>query len=151
MSEAKKSLERELKAEREEKAKLVSELEKVQEWANSLYEDESQKPFAKKEVVQAQEDKAAKLEEKIFLIENKEAKEFIEDIQAVRSKYNMDYEEAWTFVQAKLPAESRTKKDFDLSNKPVKMPKDLTKISPEDALSLSKEDQARWRKANKWE
>lgn len=63
----------------------------------------------------------------------------------------MDFDEAWTFVQAKLPAESKSKKDFDTSTKATKLPKDLSKVSAEDALSLSKEDQARWRKANKWE
>jgi len=63
----------------------------------------------------------------------------------------MDFDEAWTFVQAKLPPESKSKKDFDTSTKTTKLPKDLTKVSPEDALLLPKEEQSKWRKANGWE
>ena len=86
MSQAKKELERELKAEREEKRELLKELQAVKEWANGLYENEDEKPFAKKEEKQA-EDKTEKLELKIFLLDNKDAKEYIDDIQAVRKKY----------------------------------------------------------------
>lgn len=150
MSETKKALERDLRAEREEKAQLTAELKELKDWANSLYEDENQKPFTKKEEAKI-DDKAEKLETKIFLLENKDAKEHLDDINSVRAKYNMDFDEAWTLVKAKLPPESKTKKEFDLSNKPVKLPKDLKTISPEDALKLSKEDQAKWRKANGWE
>ena len=150
MSEAKKALERDLKAEREEKAQLSAQLKELKDWANSLYQDESQKPFAKKEEEKI-DDKAEKLETKIFLLENKDARDYLDDINSARLKYNMDFDEAWTFVKAKLPPESKTKKEFDLSNKPVKLPKDLKTISPEDALNLSKDDQAKWRKANGWE
>jgi len=150
MTEAKKQLSRELQAEREEKAILAGKLHKLEEWANSLYEDESQKPFAKKEEAPS-ENKADKLEQKIFLLENKEAKEHIDEINAVKSKFWMDFDEAWTFVQAKLPPESKSKKDFDTSTKTTKLPKDLTKVSPEDALLLPKEEQSKWRKANGWE
>jgi len=150
MSETKKALERDLRSEREEKAQLTSELEELKDWANSLYEDETQKPFTKKEE-QVVDSKADKLESKIFLLENKEAKEHMDDIQTVRAKYNMDFDEAWTLVQAKLPPESKTKKDFDVSRLTPRLPKDLTKVSAEDALSLSKEDQTKWRKANGWE
>jgi len=150
MSETKKALERDLRSEREEKAQLTSELKELKDWANSLYEDDTQKPFTKKEE-QVVDSKADKLESKIFLLENKEAKEHMDDIQTVRAKYNMDFDEAWTLVQAKLPPESKTKKDFDVARQTPRLPKDLTKISPEDALSLSKEDQTKWRKANSWE
>jgi len=150
MSETKKALERDLRSEREEKAQLTSELEELKDWANSLYEDDTQKPFTKKEE-QVVDSKADKLESKIFLLENKEAKEHMDDIQTVRAKYNMDFDEAWTLVQAKLPPESKTKKDFDVSRLTPRLPKDLTKVSAEDALSLSKEDQTKWRKANGWE
>ena len=150
MSETKKALERDLRSEREEKAQLTSELEELKDWANSLYEDDTQKPFTKKEE-QVVDSKADKLETKIFLLENKEAKEHMDDIQTVRAKYNMDFDEAWTLVQAKLPPESKTKKDFDVSRLTPRLPKDLTKVSAEDALSLSKEDQTKWRKANGWE
>lgn len=150
MTEAKKQLARELQVEREEKVQLQSELQKLKEWANSLYEDESQKPFTKKEE-QLLDDKAEKLEQKIFLIENKEAKEHIDEIQSARKKYNMDFDEAWTFIKAKLPTESKSKKDFDTSTKSTKLPKDLSKVSAEDALNLPKEEQRKWRKLNGWE
>lgn len=150
MTEAKKQLARELQAEREEKVQLQSELQKLKEWANSLYEDESQKPFTKKEEA-VLDDKAEKLEQKIFLIENKEAKEHIDEIQSARKKYNMDFDEAWTFIKAKLPPESKSKKDFDTSTKSTKLPKDLSKVSAEDALNLPKEEQRKWRKLNGWE
>jgi len=150
MSETKKALERDLRSEREEKAQLTSELKELKDWANSLYEDDTQKPFTKKEE-QVIDSKADKLESKIFLLENKEAKEHMDDIQTVRAKYNMDFDEAWTLVQAKLPPESKTKKDFDVARQTPRLPKDLTKVSPEDALNLSKEDQTKWRKANSWE
>jgi len=150
MTEVKKSLERDLKSEREEKAQLSSELAKLKDWANSLYEDPSQQPFTKQEE-EVLGSKTDKLEERLFLIENKEAKEYIEDVNAARSRYHMDFDEAWTFVQAKLPPQSKSKTDFDLSSKATKLPKDLTKVSPEDALTLSKADQTLWRKANKWE
>jgi len=150
MSETKKALERDLRSEREEKAQLTSELKELKDWANSLYEDDAQKPFTKQEE-QVIDSKADKLESKIFLLENKEAKEHMDDIQTVRAKYNMDFDEAWTLVQAKLPPESKTKKDFDVARQTPRLPKDLTKVSPEDALSLSKEDQTKWRKANGWE
>lgn len=150
MSEAKKAAEIELRKEREEKAQIKAELQKLQDWANSLYEDENQKPFTKKEEKKI-DDQAERLEKKIFLIENKEAKEYLDDIDAVRAKYNMDFEDAWTFVKSKLPPESKSKKDFDLSNKTPKIQKDITKLSPEEALKLSKEEQAKWRKANGWQ
>lgn len=150
MTEAKKAAEFELRKAREEKVQLQAELQKLQDWANSLYEDESQKPFTKKEEKKI-DDQAERLEKKIFLIENKEAKEYLDDIDSVRSKYNMDFDDAWSFVKSKLPPESKSKKDFELSNKTPKINKDITKLSPEEALKLSKDDQAKWRKANGWQ
>jgi hypothetical protein len=60
----------------------------------------------------------------------------------------MKYEEAWTYVKAKLPPESKTKKTFDVSSKAPSAPKDLKKVSAEYALKLSKEDQKKWRFEN---
>ena len=86
LSTAKKELEKELRSEKEEKAQLLSELEKVKDWANSLYEEGQKKPFSVKEekVLEAKE---SKIEEKIFLIENKDAKEYLDDIQTIRKKF----------------------------------------------------------------
>lgn len=150
MTETKKALERDLRAEREAKAELKAELSKLQDWANSLYDDESKKPFSKKEEKQV-EDATSKLEQKIFLLENKDASEHLEDINSIRAKYHMDFDEAWTFVKAKLPPESKTKKDFDLTSKAAKSSKDLSKVSAEDSVNLSKEERAQWRKLHGWE
>ena len=150
MSETKKALERELRAEKEAKASLNDELAKLKEWANSLYEDESQKPFAKKEEALV-EAKADILEKKLFLIENKEAKEHIDLVDGARKKYGMDYDDAWDFVKAKLPKESVSKTSIDVKTKTPGLSKDLTKVSAEDALSLPKEEQRKWRVANGWE
>lgn len=64
MSEAKKQVDRELREERSEKAELKAELEKLKTWANSLYTDDQEKPFTKKEE-KATEDKTERLEKKI--------------------------------------------------------------------------------------
>lgn len=143
MAETKKALEKDLKEAREE-------LIRVKEWANSLYENEEEKPFNKKEEV-ISEDKISKLEKKIFLSDNKEAKEYLEDIEAVQAKYWMDLEDAWAFVKAKLPPESKTKKDFDLGQKSAPVKKKLADISPEEALKLPREQQREWRKLQGWE
>lgn len=149
LSEKKKELERELHSEREEKALLLKQLKEVKKWANSLY-GEWQKPFEVEEEIAVSEKKEEKLEQKIFLLENKEAKEHLDDVISVRKKYNMDYEDAWKFVKASLPQESVSKKEFSVQSKSPAIPKDLTKVSPEDALSLPKEQRALWRKANGW-
>ncbi len=146
-----------LKAEREENAKskqeiseLKSELKKIQDWANDLYEKQEEKPFTKKEAEQAQkaDESASKVEEKIFLLENKEAKEHIEDIRAARAKFKMDFDEAWTYVKAKLPPESKSTRDFEMTKRKAEIPKDLKKVSPEDALNLPRDVQRQWRIAN---
>jgi len=88
LSTAKKELEKELRSEKEEKAQLLTELEKVKEWANSLYEEGQKKPFGvTKKEEKALEAKESKIEEKIFLIENKDAKEYLDDIQTARKKF----------------------------------------------------------------
>jgi hypothetical protein len=88
LSTAKKELEKELRSEREEKAQLISELEKVKEWANSLYEEGQNKPFSvTKKEEKALEAKESKIEERLFLIENKDAKEYLDEIQGARKKF----------------------------------------------------------------
>jgi hypothetical protein len=87
MSIAKKEVEKELRSEREEKAQLLSELEKVKEWANSLYEEGQSKPFSVKKEEKAIKAEESELAERVFLIENKDAKEYLDDIQATRKKF----------------------------------------------------------------
>lgn len=139
MHEANKTLKRELEEARWQ-------LEQFQTWANSLYENEEDKPFQAKKEEQLSEDKVTKLEKKLFLSENKEAKEYLEDIEKIQAKYWMDLEDAWDFVKAKLPPESKTKKDFDLGQKSTQVKKNLKDVTPDEALSLSKEQKREWRK-----
>lgn len=150
MSEALKTERAENAKSRQEVAELKAELKKTQEWANDLYENAEEKPFTKKEAAVAQQvdESASKLEEKIFLLENKDAKEHIEDIRAARGKFKMDFDDAWTYVKAKLPAESKSSRDFEISKRKAEIPKDLKKVSAEDALKLPRDVQKQWRKAN---
>ena len=80
MTETNKTLKRELDEAREQ-------LGQFQTWANSLYEKEEDKPFQAKKEEQLSEDKVSKLEKKLFLSENKEAKEYLEAIEKVQTKY----------------------------------------------------------------
>ena len=58
----------------------------------------------------------------------------------------MDLEDAWDFVKAKLPPESKTKRDFDLGQKSTQIKKNLQDVTPDEALNLSKEQKREWRK-----
>lgn len=150
MSEALKTERAENAKSKQEISELKNELKEIKEWANDLYEKADEKPFTKKEAeaVHKADESASKLEEKIFVLENKDAKEHIEDIRAARDKFNMDFDEAWTYVKAKLPAESKSSRDFEISKRKAEIPKDLTKVSPEDALKLPRDVQKQWRAAN---
>ena len=138
-----------MRLEREEKSALKADLAKLQDWANSLYENDNEKPFSKKEEAIVS-DKYELLEKKIFLSENKDAKEHMDLVDAARSKYNMDFDDAWDFVKAKLPKESISKTSFDVKGKSPSSSKDYTKISVEDSASLSTAERSAWRKANGW-
>jgi hypothetical protein len=63
----------------------------------------------------------------------------------------MDLKTAWKFVKMDIPQESSSKKDFNIWKNTVPKNTDMKSISPADALNLSKEDQAKWRKVNGWE
>lgn len=92
------------------------------------------------------EDKFDKIERRIFLSENKDASKYLDEINKVKNRYWMDYEEAWTLVKAKTPAESKTKVDFDMKSSPIVVKKTLADISPEEALKLKPDQLEKWQK-----
>lgn len=63
-------------------------------------------------------------------------------------EYNVDRDKAWKIVKVDIPTESKSKTDFNLSNKTPKLPKDLTKIKLEDTGDMTPQQRAEWRKAN---
>lgn len=91
------------------------------------------------------------VKEEIFTIKNPEAEPHLEAIRKAMSTHNMDLNTAWKFVKMDIPQESKSKQDFNIWKSTISKNTDLTKISPEDALNLSKEDQSKWRKVNGWE
>ena len=63
------------------------------------------------------------------------------------NEFNCDFKKAWKLVKVDLPEESKTTKDFSITNK-VNLKKDLSKITPEEALELPKEKRREWRKVH---
>lgn len=133
-----------------EKEKLLAEREseleqaraELEEWRN-LNPETAEELGSKKDI--------NSIKEELFTTKNPDAEPYIDNIRKTMSKYGMDIKEAWKFVKMDIPEESKTKNDFSIWKTTVNKKTDLTKISPEDALNLSKEDQSKWRKANWWE
>lgn len=55
------------------------------------------------------------IKEEVFTLKNPDAEPYIKEIRATMSKYGMSHNDAWKFVKSDIPAESRSKKDFDTS------------------------------------
>lgn len=85
----------------------------------------------------------------IFTLENPDAKPHLDAIKAIMKEYGIDNTKAWKLVKMDLPEESRTKTDFSIWKTSFST-KDLSKVSPEDALKLSPEKQREWRAINLW-
>ena len=86
-----------------------------------------------------------KLEEEIFLARNSEAEEHLDDINALTTKYNgMTRKEAWEFLKAKMPQESKSKTDFSTKSAPVNTKKKLEDLNEEEALKLDKAQYSKW-------
>lgn len=123
------------KALAEKEALIAQQARELQEW-RSLNPD-----------YQAQgEDKTAKMEAKIFGLENPDAKEHLDSVRATALEYGLPLEKAWKIVKADLPTESKSSSDFDFKSAPVTVKKSIKDITPEQALKLPKEQQAQWRK-----
>ena len=141
----------ELKELKKALAQERAEKEELKEWANALYEDENEKPFKKKEEPKQPEFTESPWKILAFFQKNPDAVDYEDEITEAMNKFDCDRDKAWKFVKLDIPQESKTKKDFNISWKSAPIKKDLSKVSAEEALELSKEDQAKWRKLNWWE
>lgn len=142
LSEANKALKKQLQ-------EKDSELNQIKEWANSLYENEEDRPFTKKEAKEALSDiQVNESPEKIFLFyqKNPEAVEHADELVETMQEYNVDREKAWKILKTDLPEESKTKKDFSLGNNKPPLKKDLSKVSVTETGDLSPEERSQWRK-----
>lgn len=127
-----------------EKAKQAEKLERrVAELEASLEEWESTNP----DIAESKKEnkRVEKLEEEIFLARNSEAEEHLDDINALTAKYNgMTRKEAWEFLKAKMPQESKSKTDFSTKSAPVNSKKKLEDMNEEEALKLDKAQYSKW-------
>jgi len=127
-----------------EKAKLAEKLERrVAELEASLEEWESTNP----DIAEGKKEnkRVEKLEEEIFLARHADAEEHLDDINALTAKYNgMTRKEAWEFLKAKMPQESKSKTDFSTKSTPVNSKKKLEDMNEEEALKLDKAQYSKW-------
>lgn len=127
-----------------EKAKQAEALAKrVAELEASLEEWESTNPDIAENKKEAK--RVEKLEEEIFLARHSDAEEHIDEINALTAKYQgMTRKEAWEFLKAKMPQESKTKTEFSTKSAPVTTKKKLEDLSEEEAVKLDKAQYAKW-------
>lgn len=123
------------KALAENKALIAKQASELEEWRN-LNPDYHPKG----------EDRTAKMEVEIFGLKNPDAQSHIDDVRATALEYGLPLDKAWKIVKADLPTESKSVNDFDFKSAPVIVKKSLADITPEQALKLPKEQQAKWRK-----
>lgn len=129
------------------KAKQAEALEKeLQEAREELEQWRSENPEIVKGYLEKKE--GTTLEKRVFLIENPEAKEHFEQVEARAKKYNMPLDEAWEDIKLRLPTESRSKTDFSFTGKNTPAQKDLKSMTADEALELSPEKRKEWRKVH---
>lgn len=87
------------------------------------------------------------MKEEIFTTKNPDAEPHLKEIRKTMLDYNMDLKTAWKFVKMDMPEESKSNSEFNIWKNAIST-KDLSKVSPEDALNLSPEKQREWRKIN---
>lgn len=108
-----------------EKADALKRIRELEE-ANLDYSEDEEQPKSS--------DKG--LEERLFFIENPDAKEYKDEISELSKKYpNMPIDEAFSFVKAKYPKSSDSKDFSTRSSTPKKEVKDMSK---EEALQAYK-------------
>jgi hypothetical protein len=132
---AKKELETQLS---DKDQKLADALAELEEWRN-LNPEYSEDLKSNKKV--------STLEQDIFVLKNPDAEPHIKAIKETMDEYNCDFKKAWKLVKVDLPEESKTTKEFSLNNK-VNLKKDLSKITPEEAMELPKDKRREWRKVH---
>lgn len=120
-----------------ENARLKAELE---DWENANPD------FAE---TRKEDSRIAKMEEDVFLTRFPDAEAHADKIALMMRKHpTMERKEAWKFVQADLPKESKTKNDFSVGVRQKAGKPDYANIDADDALKLSKDEQKEWRKIN---
>lgn len=127
------------------------ELEELKNWANSLYDEEDQKPFTKKEATQEKQSNESLDDVVTFYQKYPEALEYKDEILDAMKEFWCDRNKAWKFVKSDIPETSKTKKDFNLWTKAPTIKKQLKDIDAEEALKLPKDQQREWRKLHWWE
>jgi len=130
-----KELETSLTAKDEELASAKAELE---EWRNLNPEIDGENKSSKE---------VDNLKLSIELLKTPEAEPHLKEIQNTMKEYKCDFKKAWKLVKVDLPEESKSTTEFNIW-KNNNISKDLSKVSPEDALKLSPEKQREWRKVN---
>lgn len=128
-------LETSLTARDKELADAKAELE---EWRN-LNPEQEEENQSNKEV--------DSLKLSIDLLKTPEAEPHLKEVQATMKEYGCNFNKAWKLVKVDLPEESKSTTEFNIWKNVINT-KDLSKVSPEDALKLSPEKQREWRKIN---
>lgn len=132
-----------------EKAKLAEKLERELETAKTELEEwRNLNPDIA--VSKSETKRLEAMETRLFFAENLEAKAQKDRLETMiaKSKWALSLDEAWDIIKDTLPKESVSKTDFTTKSAPVTNKKDVTKLSPEDALKLSGSDYNKWAKAN---
>lgn len=85
----------------------------------------------------------------LFFVENPDAKDYKAAVlKAMKDYEGITLEKAWKFVRATEPKESQSKKTVDVRPTAANPGKDLSKLSPEEALKLSNSQYLKWARAN---
>lgn len=85
----------------------------------------------------------------LFFVENPDAKDYKAAVlKAMKDYEGITLEKAWKFVRAVEPKESQSKKTVDVRPTAANPGKDLSKLSPEEALKLSNSQYLKWARAN---
>jgi hypothetical protein len=85
----------------------------------------------------------------LFFVENPDAREHKAAVLKAMKDYDgITLEKAWKFVRAVEPKESQTKKSVDFRPTAANPGKDISKLSPEEALKLPNSQYLKWARAN---
>jgi hypothetical protein len=85
----------------------------------------------------------------LFFVENPDAKDYKAAVlKAMKTYGGISLDQAWKFVQATAPKPSETKKDMSVKYTASNPPKDLTKLSAEEAVKLPNSQYLKWARAN---
>lgn len=132
-----KKMKEELKALKRENAQLKSSTtEEDSDDDSDSDEDDTDEPISTQ---------YAPIELKVLFLENPAAKEYEKEIRANLKKYpDMDFDDAYKLAKASNPV-SETKRT--LSFKSSSKAKDITSLSPEEALKLPEAEYLKWARA----